>query len=258
MAAPVAFSLLVVEVTGRWRKSFSGRRAKRTLTSIFAGLFTPRGVLLFLSFILIVTGIIFSHSRMGIFSFLGSLVVFGFFLSRKGAVWRDGLVFIVLLGVALLYAYNMGVGSVLDRYSTFFERDIWARKYLWDKTLGIIKAYPLFGTGLGTFRFISRSVLPSSLYYAHNDYLNLASDAGLVGFGLAGAAMAFWGSIVFRAKARGLSGFRRIMLAGPVAAVAALLFHSVSDFNLQIPGNAFHFFLMMGLALAIVNLRDRD
>jgi O-antigen ligase len=59
------------------------------------------------------------------------------------------------------------------------------RAHFWNVTLDIIKAHPVIGTGLGAFgvvytRYDSRNGL-FRLEQAHNDYLQVLSDGGIVG-----------------------------------------------------------------------------
>ncbi len=74
--------------------------------------------------------------------------------------------------------------------------------------------------------------------FAHNDYLQLLAELGLVGFAV-GAMLAF--SVAKMAVRRALScadpGTRYFAVACS-GALAAILLHSLVDFNLYIPANA--------------------
>jgi len=62
------------------------------------------------------------------------------------------------------------------------------RTQMWKGTLKMIRDHPILGTGMGTWQWIFQQykepgpALPTRPEYAHNDFLNLASDYGLVGF----------------------------------------------------------------------------
>jgi O-antigen ligase len=260
MIAPLALSLLLVEATEIWKGEREIAFRWGMIRDFFNGIVNPRGILLLLCLVLMATGIFFSRSRTGVLSFVGSIVVFAFFFFGKKTTWRDGLILLVLLCVVFFFSYKMGYGRVADKYRDLMDKGIrqTPRYYVWNRTVDMIRAFPFFGSGLGTYRFASRRWIPSSFYYAHNDYLNLASDAGLIGFGLAAAAISFWGFMILAAKRRIPSAFRRIMLAGPLAGVTALLLHSVADFNLQLPANALHFAMLLGLGGATLHLKEGD
>ena len=64
-----------------------------------------------------------------------------------------------------------------------------ARFTVWNDTLVMIRDFPIFGAGFGTYQDLYPSymtLVTNSMYeHAHNDYLELLTDGGLVGFGLA-------------------------------------------------------------------------
>lgn len=85
---------------------------------------------------------------------------------------------------------------------------------------------------------------------AHNDYLELLAETGLIGFSL--LALFFWQA--GRRLYQGLGTVHPKVVPVFVALVAALgmmAFHEFFDFNLQIPANAFLFTLFLGMALRL-------
>jgi len=103
------------------------------------------------------------------------------------------------LGVlALLAAIVAAVLAprVLTRFS-YAQRDAPERFELWQDSARIVRDYPLLGAGLGTYRdvfrnyrpqkdffFVAGIPQPAAINYAHNDYLQLLTECGFVGFGL--------------------------------------------------------------------------
>ena len=122
---------------------------------------------------------------------------------------------------------------------------------MWKQASGIVRDYPVVGTGLGTFDVAFRRYQSSSLDmfidHVHNDYLELTTDTGILGacllfipiLGLLGRM------IVAYVGAR--SPYRRSVLLGCIGGTAALLIHSTVDFNLQIPANALLFAVVLGM-----------
>ncbi len=66
-------------------------------------------------------------------------------------------------------------------------RDFTFRLTLWKESVPLFLDFPTFGTGLGTFKWISRRyqinlVEDFWMDHAHNDYLELLTDTGMIGF----------------------------------------------------------------------------
>jgi hypothetical protein len=119
-------------------------------------------------------------------------------------------------------------------------------------TFRIFSAAPLLGTGLGTFGELSARLIPGreAFYYAHNDYGQLLAEAGLLGGLVAavGGTLAWWRVRRFLPSATAID---RQMAAGPLAALAALAVHSLFDWNLHIPANAFLAIVVGAVAMAL-------
>ena len=133
------------------------------------------------------------------------------------------------------------------------------RAHFWAVTLQIIKAHPLIGTGLGAFgvvytKFDSRNGL-FRLEQAHNDYLQVLSDAGIIGALLAVmfVALLFYRGFV-RAGSR--DDFRRGVALASLGGCFAVLVHSFFDFTLHTTSNALLFLVLA--ALATLNGRVED
>jgi hypothetical protein len=118
---------------------------------------------------------------------------------------------------------------------------------------------PLLGTGLDTFGELQPSFLGNVflLHYAHNDYVQLLAETGIVG----GALAAVLGGFLIARSRR----FRREALpplrcldAGPWAALAALSLHSAFDWNLHVPANALLAAVAAGLAVSAPGSPSRE
>jgi O-antigen ligase len=85
------------------------------------------------------------------------------------------------------------------------------------------------------------------LEQAHNDYLQVLSDAGIVGAVLG----LFFIVSLFRmgfARRQSHDPFRRGVATGALAGCFAVLVHSFFDFTLHTPSNALLFLVLAGLA----------
>jgi O-antigen ligase len=125
------------------------------------------------------------------------------------------------------------------------------RAHFWSVTLEIIKAHPIVGTGLGAFavvytRFDTRNGL-FRLEQAHNDYLQVFSDGGILG-GL--LALSFVVLLFYLAlkRAKSQDDFRRAVALSALSGCFAVLVHSFFDFTLHTTSNALLFLVMAALA----------
>jgi putative inorganic carbon (HCO3(-)) transporter len=135
------------------------------------------------------------------------------------------------------------------------------------EAIPLIRAYPLFGCGLGGYetafsRFKISGVLVTD-DFVHNDYLQLLAELGLLGF-VIGAALAF--SVVRMASRSAVNTSdpeARYFAVACAGALSTIALHSLADFNLYIPANAMLLAWIAGMAVAIelratmMNVRER-
>ncbi len=211
-------------------------------------------------------GLLLSQSRGGVLCAVFSLLVWtGLTLraSYLGKPHRFDRALILGVG-AVVVLFGIG-GAVIathtelqERLATTLARDI--RVVNWQAALDQFRLAPVFGTGAGTHLYLGRLFRRPELQFdpmhAHNDYLELLAEYGLVGAaGLAAflALHAARGLRALRETARALrttdaAGDDSLALhIGALAAFAALAAHSALDFNLHIPGNALGMAFVFGL-----------
>ncbi len=175
----------------------------------------------------------------------------------RAAAVRTGLALVLVTGL-FAGVVLMGGESALSRFVGTVNTDdpTTGRSHFWSVTLDIIKENPLIGTGLGSFgvvytRYDSRNGL-YRLEQAHNDYLQVLSDGGIIGAGLA----LFFVVVLFRVgflRRESHDQFRRGVAIGALAGCFAVLVHSFFDFTLHTTANALLFLTLA--ALATVNGR---
>ncbi|HEU4711535.1 MAG TPA: O-antigen ligase family protein [Pyrinomonadaceae bacterium] len=179
----------------------------------------------------------------------------------KSVAVRAGLAAALLLSLffgVLMLGGEMSINRlIVDSVNT--NDPTTGRAHFWSVTLQIIKAHPFLGTGLGAFgvvytRFDSRNGL-FRLEQAHNDYLQVLSDGGIIGAAL---ALAFVGLLFYRGfvRARSRDDFRRGVALASLGGCFAVLVHSFFDFTLHTTSNALLFLVLA--ALATLNGRVED
>ena len=243
---------------------------------LFAGVVEKEKRLIYI-FIAGIMGValVMTASRGGIISLVAEVV----FLTIVTAIWRRhshrrrrrssqlkhiagraGLAATLLIGL-FLGVVALGGEFSINRFIDSVNTDdpTTGRAHFWAVTLEIIKAHPYLGTGLGAFgviytRYDTRNGL-FRLEQAHNDYLQVLSDAGIVGAAL---ALSFVVLLFYKAlsRARSRDDFRRGVALAALSGCFAVLVHSFFDFTLHTTSNALLFLVLA--ALATLNGRVED
>lgn len=221
-----------------------------------------KSLLIAFGIVLMILSLLFSASRMGIGSLLLSFSLISILFRNPQGSKKLSRPTILILGLALLWAAWIGLDAVISRFFTTSEsfEDRWR---FWVITSQIIKDYPVFGSGLGTFSQIfpmyrSFHIL-GLVTHAENDFLQLASEAGLVGAGL---LLILFIYLFYRA----ISGLRslsrrdpaRYVGIGGLIGILALMFHSLVERNIQIPANALLYVLIWALILRTTNNKEKS
>lgn len=128
----------------------------------------------------------------------------------------------------------------------------------WKTAMWIFLDHPVFGAGLDAFGVAYTAYDQASGVFrveqAHNDYLQILADSGVVGFACVAAFIFLFvkrGLEVIRETA---TGFRLGAAVGAFAGCAGLMVHSFFDFPLRTPANSYVFLAIA--AIAIVSVRD--
>lgn len=170
----------------------------------------------------------------------------------RSALVRVGLALalvIALVGGAVLFGGEAALSRLVGTVNS--DDPTTGRTHFWSVTLDIIKHHPVLGTGLGSFglaytQFDTRNG-EYRLEQAHNDYLQVMSDAGICGVALG----LFFIIILFRkgfARRETSDPFRRGVAMGAMAGCFAVLVHSFFDFTLHTTANALLFLTVAALA----------
>jgi O-antigen ligase len=128
------------------------------------------------------------------------------------------------------------------------KRSMEARLVYWRAALQIFRQHPVLGTGPGTFGPAYRQILPPKAEWAmlaHNDYLEQASDSGIIGF-CAYAAFVL-GSIayLYRYRLQKKGHYYTVRFAVWLG-LLGLFLHSGMEFNLYYPALAWPSFFLLG------------
>lgn len=212
---------------------------------------------------------VFTLSRGGMISILAELVFLAamsfrhYRAAKKGAepgrarIAANIAAVVIILAAIVAGVIWLGAEPVINRIATgaadnsdlskaqSFDSH---RGVIWEDTWTMIRHNPWLGVGLGAYEtaypnYARENGTEGITAEAHNDYLQILADAGIVG-----AAVALWFLIaLFRAIARGVRSPDPLLSAialGGGAGIFGLLVHSIFDFNLHLPSHALVFLLL--------------
>ena len=218
-----------------------------------------KNLLIGFGIILMILGLFFSASRMGIISLLLSFSLLAIlFRDRQKGKWFSKTP-ILVVGLALLWAAWIGVDTVISRFFTAPE-SLKMRWMIWGDTFEIFKDFPFLGSGLGTFAQIFpmyRSFHMQGLVtHADNDFLQLASETGLIGIGILFFLLI---NLLYKTYQRIIAFSstqpQKYVAMGGLIGILAFMFHSLVERNLQIPANTFLFTLLWAAVLKTPKLK---
>lgn len=214
----------------------------------------------FMSISLMGVGILLTGTRAGIVTLVFVLILFSqllVYLKLSRNVRRKMIWILVAISVFVLLA---GFQNVINEFkrSEIMEAGRFTR---WPNTTDMFGDYPVFGAGLGTYKYsyyLYETSARKWSTHAHNDILEILSEGGLVGgllfYVLIGLIML---SILKKWRSRHHPDVR-ILGVGILVSIFAAVFHSFLDFSLRIPSNMLIFVLILVLGIKIVNYKARE
>jgi O-antigen ligase len=128
------------------------------------------------------------------------------------------------------------------------------RRVIWRDSAAVIRDFPLVGSGLNTFgpAMLTYQTTQRDQHFqeAHNDYLQILVEGGLIG----GLPAAFALVILARAIRRRFVTRQDEAMAywlrvGATTGLVAIGLQSLVEFSLQMPGNAVFCVVLMAIAL---------
>ncbi len=234
----------------------------RDLLEIFSGHKGNIHILIGAAVLLISASIFLSLSRGAIISTCLAFLMFAFLLSKRLRTKQGTIPLAVLALLICLSVSWFGWEPIVERFGRLKSEygDLQAGRIgYWQDTWDLIRDFPIVGAGFGTFVDIYppyRSMGKARvLDHAHNDYLEVTAEGGIVGFVLFFGFVATVLLKTFRAYARRRDPYSIYISIGSITGVIALLFHSFSDFNLQIGANGLWFFFLLALAVSAAHTR---
>jgi len=250
MALPVVFGYLCAMTQASWRAQ--GGRLNRWLHWLTR---PEAGRLALMAFCVLAMGIgiVLTKSRSGIGSFAIVLIVLAGFVVRRATRHVGRLVAVIAIAGLLFGAIEFAGSTETMSHFARASQDLPARLQAWRDTSRIIGDFPWFGSGLGTYwmtMLIYQTGPRDQIFFqAHNDYLQLAAEGGLlVGLPAAAAVLTLLGRVWRRLSDRE-DLLTRWIRAGAAAGLVGIAAQSMFEFSLQLPGITALCVILMALAV---------
>jgi len=162
----------------------------------------------------------------------------------------------VRLAVAMVVVVAALTGFFV-RFQTYFERgatSVGARFDYWRVAAQMAARHPVFGTGPGTFSIPYRQNKPKDAemaQLAHNDYLEQASDSGVLGAATYGLAVLGSVFILYRKSSHNTAHFATWI------GLFAWSLQGFVEFSLYTPALAWAFFALLGWLWAVTSAPEK-
>jgi O-antigen ligase len=203
--------------------------------------------------LLMALALVLTMSRSGATGLVVALAISGWFVTRRqSAGAKRATIVVYLLFVAFFVVWWTGLDRLAARFADAQTVDAASRLGIWADAWRIAGRFPLAGTGLNTFgtaTLFFQTADPDRHYaQAHNDYLQLVSDGGIL---VCVPAAIVLGVFVWRLNRRfqETSGDADYWIRmGAVTGILAVALQETVDFSLQMPGNLALFVVLAALA----------
>ena len=189
---------------------------------------------------------------------VAELVILAVLLVKQKSNLRTAILVGVFLAIVTGFVIWVGGDAVVKRWasvnSSHSEISSDVRLNIDRDAFRMFLKRPVLGWGLGTFPVVYpefRTFYTNSFVNeAHNDYLQLLAEMGLLGFG----TMLWFLMTLYTRAARKIGNWVGDLSGATTLAcvlgLSGILVHSAFDFNLQIPANAALFYVLCTIAAA--------
>lgn len=142
-----------------------------------------------LAFCICSAGLVFNATRgawLAVAIVCGLLLIYYMLKSKRNVV--IGALFIILISVVLVnntkFMHRLDTIDDFDKYQSNTERIL-----IWQSAWNMFKDHPILGVGLGQYtenyqkKYISPQAKEPNLTHAHNNFIQMLAENGIVGFG---------------------------------------------------------------------------
>ena len=249
MALPIAFGLLCSAVA----RGMAGVKADWRSRIIWLSTREASQVILIgAAAVVMAVSLVLTMSRSGIGAFAVSVTITSWFALRRLRGGSRRMMVAYLACILVIAVGSVGSETLAARFASANPGNINERLPIWRDTWAMARDFWLTGTGLNTYgvaTLLYQTAEPDvHLREAHNDYLQIAAEGGLLVAVPVACAIAVLATEVRRrfTRSHGSSYWVRL---GAVTGLLAIALQSTVEFSLQMPGNAALVAVLGGIAL---------
>ena len=222
-----------------------------------------------LSSVVMTIGLLLTNSRGSWLSIiLASLVGGGWWLAGKRIkriTWNGikiGCAMLFLVGTGFLIVQPPILNRLVSLLQVSSDMSFQMRLVMWKSTLSLLKENPLTGHGLDSFVFAFPRFRAPGLYrlvdFAHNEYLQIVAELGVIGLTLVILSGLVGGQRMVRLVRLSRTSWKQALGLGGLIGLAGLAVHSLGDFPWRLPAVAFQAAAVMGLVTGVQYESDPD
>lgn len=233
----------------RYTLRLSGYSLPRAMRAVVDAVF-QRDALIVPALLVMLAALVLTASRGGTTAF-GLAVLISTVVAALARGWnaREVRLLPLLIVIAVVALAWLGPGQLPERLQDLQSQ----RVIVWSGTLKMVSHYLYLGAGNGSFEHLFPLYGSSGLYHfydhAHNDYLEVAAEQGIVGVSLLALVVSSVAIRVVRAVHRRKDPLPRGVAFAALIGMLTMLLHAAIDFPFEIPALATWFFAMMGLGI---------
>lgn len=215
---------------------------------------------------------------------ISSLFMFLLYLASRGKsfIKEHKKIFIFILALIILVTFLFALPNPLNKPGTaiskiksrisisqFTESSSLKRRIaIWKFTVLMIKDHPLLGSGIGTYKYNTlkyqaeffkqgenRSLYPHGFAdKAHNEYLQLWAEIGIVGLGIFIWLIISYFSCGIKILRKIKDEYKQGIIIGLMGSVVAVLIDGLFGFPLHLPATVILFWLVLALTIATIKI----
>lgn len=207
-----------------------------------------------------IVSLLFSFSRtgisLGIFTVIFfSIIVFNEF--RRKRKFHKAVILAIIPAMGLVIASFRGLTYVWNRYETTFATDnvsLMTRFNIWHSTIDLIRDFWCMGAGFGSFtyastRFESGNVPDKIANHAHNDWLEIFSEAGIPFASFVVVFILLFYSLNMIKIIKQRDSFKKWLGIGVGLGILSVMLHEIVEFAIRTPGVMVVFSVLTGLLI---------
>lgn len=212
-----------------------------------------------LAFCICSAGLVFNATRgawLAVAIVCGLLLIYYMLKSKRNVV--IGALFIILISVVLVnntkFMHRLDTIDDFDKYQSNTERIL-----IWQSAWNMFKDHPILGVGLGQYtenyqkKYISPQAKEPNLTHAHNNFIQMLAENGIVGFG---GFIIMFGYIILKNFIDWLKT-KNVYALMITFSTICLLLQGFTEYNVGNSAVIKMYFLILGVCVVLTKLSNK-